>query len=179
MQIQVNKGLSDLPTILLSEVLPIQKKLKKLSESNYKKLKEAVIQKGFCFPVFLWQNEQKYHLLDGHQRQILFEREQWNVPVPYVLVDADSLTDAKEKLLLCTSQFGTITMDGLANFGVDLDWTWVEGFVNFDALPILDFMDLKNTENYELKQPEYERPKPNDKSNICKCPNCGHDFEPK
>lgn len=178
MQVHITQNLLKFPCILFAEVKPLQGKLKHISDTNYQKLKASIVEKGFCFPIFIWQHDSINYLIDGHQRQIVFEIEGWEIPVPYINIEADTIEEAKEKLLLCTSQYGTITPEGLSEFSIGLDWDWVSKSVSFDAIPIIDFFDLKNEENYELKQPEYEKPK-SDKSNTCKCPNCGHEFEPK
>lgn len=176
MQIQINEGLKQLKTLKMSELTPIQEELKQLSPTNYERLKNLILQKGFCFPMYIWVYENKYYILDGHQRQIIFLKEGWETPVPCVLIQADSFTDAKEKLLACTSQYGTITLDGLRDFADGLDWEWVENFINFDALPVLDFTDLKEPDNYDLKEPGYTKEAKEKPSNTCKCPNCGHEF---
>lgn len=177
MQIRINEGLSSLPTLKMSDLLPAQGELKTLSPTNYERLKESILQKGFCFPMFVWPFEGQNHILDGHQRQIVFEKEGWaETPVPCVLVQADSWDDAKQKLLLCTSQYGTITPEGLRDFVDGMDWDWVDNFINFDAIPILDFSDLKDPDNYDLKEPEYQKEQKQKAANTCKCPNCGHEF---
>ena len=178
MQIHINEGLKHLKALSMSDLTPVQDDLKTLSPANYERLKSAILQKGFCFPMFVWPFEGKNYILDGHQRQAVFEKEGWNTPVPCVFIEADSLKDAKEKLLICTSQYGTVTMDGLRDFVDGMDWDWVDSFINFDALPVLDFGDLKDPDNYELKQPEYTKEAKQKPDNACKCPNCGHEFEP-
>lgn len=178
MQISVNSGLGHLPSVKMGDLLPSQNNLKTLSPNNYERLKKSILQKGFCFPMFVWKFEGKNYILDGHQRQIVFLQEGWQTPVPCVFIDAESQEDAKEKLLLCTSQYGSISLDGLRDFVDGLDWDWVDDMVNFDAIPVLDFSDLKDPDNYDLKQPEYQKEKKEKSSETCKCPNCGHEFQP-
>ena len=178
MQIRVNEGLNHLKAIKMSDLTPSQKNLKTLSPNNYERLKKSILEKGFCFPMFIWPFEGKNYILDGHQRQIVFLQEEWQMPIPCVFIEADSHQDAKEKLLVCTSQYGTIALDGLRDFMYGLDWDWVDDMVNFDAIPVLDFSDLKDPDNYDLKEPGYKKEVQEKSTETCKCPNCGHEFQP-
>lgn len=121
---------------------PLQGNLKLLTEDNYKKLKKSFTEKGLFVPMFVWQRGKEFLLLDGHGRERLFEKEKptfvvngkETTEVPCVVVHAKDLKDAKEKLLLITSQFQTMTQEGLDEFSFDLDDLWKKDTLNFDAL---------------------------------------------
>jgi hypothetical protein len=130
-----------LPVIEISKLKPLQGDLKELTEKNYAKLKASLEKYGFFVPVFTWNG----YLLDGHGRQRVMTREGWgDTKVPYVNIEAKTEEEAKEKLLHITSQYQTITVEGLDSFmpswhGLDLQFDNVrfemptlppEGFVN-------------------------------------------------
>lgn len=106
-----------LPVASITEFSATQGDLKFLSEENYIKLKERIEARGFNMPLIAWRDpEGVKHLLDGHQRKHVLETEGWFEPVPYLLIDADSLEQAAEILLEITSQYGTITQEGIDEF---------------------------------------------------------------
>lgn len=119
----------------LADLEIIQGELKELSEEAYVKLRKRIEKKGFDAPLFVWGRK----VLDGTQRKRVLERmieEGWTLPggrVPVCEIEADSLEDAKDRLLGYVSQFGRLTGDGLYEF--------VSGM---DALPDLDLLDLPN-----------------------------------
>jgi DNA modification methylase len=137
---RISEKLSNLPTLQLGELTELQGELKDLLKNNYAKLKSQIEKKGFRIPVFVWVNPETNEnlLLDGTQRRRLLIKE--NMPLdtllPVVYIEASSLEDAKETLLAITSQYGTITQEGLDTFAFDLDALYLEEMVHFDALRI-------------------------------------------
>ena len=107
-------------TLPIDALQALQGELKKLTRANRDKLMGSICEKGFIAPFFIWDDAGDYRLLDGHQRlkTLNFMREKgWQIPsLPVVLIEADSETDAKEKLLLITSQYGEFTLDGFEQF---------------------------------------------------------------
>lgn len=126
-----------LPTASMSEFHATQGDLKFLSEDNYKKLKNRIEKRGFIDPVTVWVDEegQKW-LLDGHQRKHVLETEGWNQPIPYLVIEAESKAEAAQILLEITSQYGTITQEGIDEFiaTFELPEMDVRGSTNFDAI---------------------------------------------
>lgn len=108
---------NNLPVLPIADLLPTQGNLKDLTETNYKKLKSTIENRGFSYPVYIWENEDglKY-LLDGHQRQRVLTTEGWNEPIPYLKVPADNIQEAMARLLEITSQYATITQEGIDEF---------------------------------------------------------------
>lgn len=142
------------------QLKPIQGNLKDLSEVNYKRLKKSFEEKGLFVPLFVWEHEGQFKLLDGHGREKLFQKEGAvfvdekgieTHDVPCLIVQADSLQDAKEKILIISSQYQSITQDGFKLFTQDLNFDWVASATNFDA-----FGDLaqKLKPKINLKDPE-------------------------
>lgn len=126
-----------LPTAPITEFEASQGELKYLSKSNYTKLKKAIEKNGFDIPLVAWVDDtgQKW-LLDGHQRQHVLTTEGWNEPVPYITLDAPDMNAAMARLLQITSQYGTITQEGIDNFIATYELPEVEVFelTNFDGI---------------------------------------------
>lgn len=108
---------NNLPTIPIADLLPTQGELKDLTEKNYNKLKNVILRRGFSYPVYVWEDKEGLlHLLDGHQRQRVLTTEGWNEPIPYLKVPAKDLQEAMARLLEITSQYATITQEGIDEF---------------------------------------------------------------
>lgn len=140
---KIKIGEMTLKNIDYRKLVPLQGELKILKKDNYKRLQKSFKEKGLFVPMFVWGHEGKFKLLDGHGRERLFENEQAvfvdskgkeTYEVPCIVVEAKSLKDAKEKLLIITSQYQTITQEGIDEFGFDLDDSWLADTINFDAL---------------------------------------------
>ena len=99
---------------------PFQGHLKILTEENLEKLKKSIIKYGFTVPAFIWQSGKKKYILDAHQRALALESlesDGYTIPdIPIVYIKAKNKTEAKEKLLHITSQYGTFDKDGLEDF---------------------------------------------------------------
>ena len=105
---------NNLPVIPIADLLPTQGELKDLTEANYNKLKNNIIRRGFIDPVSVWEDSKGLkHLLNGHQRQRVLTKEHWNEPIPYFNIPAKDLQEAAAIVLELTSQYGTITQEGL------------------------------------------------------------------
>ena len=134
MSITIAPELKNLPFYQLGDLLELQGDLKDLTERNAAKLRRSIAKHGLFVPFFVWpaQDGNKY-ILDGHQRKrTLVKDGHGALPVPCVLVHADTLQEAKEKLLVISSQYGKITQDGYDEFTFDLPD--IGDIVNFDAL---------------------------------------------
>ena len=107
-------------TRLLSELADFQGNLKKLTKDNAAKLKKEILELGFSEPVSVWEHDGSCFILNGHQRVAvlkLLEGEGYAVPpVPVSLVEADSLNQAKRKVLALTSQYGQMSVEGLGEY---------------------------------------------------------------
>lgn len=160
MNIQIH-NLSALPTIDYRTVSPLQGDLKDLSEKNADKLKRVLQKRGFTTPLFLWQDEKAglHYLVDGHQRhRIMMQHDMndhGNYKVPYVLIPAKDIKEAKEQLLEITSQYGHMTVDGLDEYAADLDLSELD--VSFEGIDLDKLTALDNLEDEEPE--EAEKPK--------------------
>lgn len=129
--------LSDLPHVPVSALAPFQGELKELTTREYNKLKKSLMENGVIVPFFVWQRNGTGYILDGHQRERVFQREGWELDVPVIYIDAEDEQDAKQKLLVISSQYGRVTQEGWDEFTFDLDDDWLAETVQFDALPLV------------------------------------------
>lgn len=131
--------------IPVDQLKPFQGELKKLSEENFNKLRNEIIEDGFNFAPHVWKTDGGYFILDGHQRIYVLsqlKKQGYQVgDVPCNIVEADSIEDAKRKVLQAVSQYGKLTNEGYLEFTHDLDLD----FTNFD-LPDFTPPDLPDLE---------------------------------
>ena len=139
-----------LPVAPMSELQATQGDLKFLSKDNYYKLKKTIEKHGFDVPVTVWVDSQgDKWLLDGHQRKHVLETEGWNEPIPYLIIKAPNMQEAAERLLEITSQYGTITQEGLDEY-----------IAKFE-LPDMEIKELTNFDGifeFPMMSPEPEQP---------------------
>ena len=163
MQVKINNP-NNLPTIDYRKLQPLQGDLKDLTDANYDKLKRVLKKRGFTAPVFVWRDGETLYLMDGHQRQRVMVKEdvndKGNYEVPFVVIEAKNIKDAKAQLLEITSQYGTITQEGLDQFiaEAELPEGEVLEVVNFDALSF----SKKPVEETDVE--EDEAPEPEEKA---------------
>lgn len=135
-------------TVELDELNDLQGNLKDLSEENYVRLRNSMVEFGFSFPVFMWVDETgKKWIVDAHQRKrvLLKMREEGIVipPLPADIIHAKDKIEAKKKLLLHESHYGKLTQEGYDEF-------FVESGFEFKEDEISDFLDLPDI----FKEPE-------------------------
>lgn len=162
---------NDLPTISIIDLLPTQGDLKDLTDKNYQKLKNTIEKRGFSVPVYIWEDDQGIkHLLDGHQRRRVLETEGWTEPIPYLKIPAENLQEAMARLLEITSQYGTITQEGIDEFIARYKLPEMEIYqaVTFDAI---------STDMPDFSEDDEENQGKLDERKKITCPECGHEFE--
>ena len=110
--------------INIEDVKGIQGNLKTINRKNLEKLKGRILKHGFNVPYHVWIHDGHHFLLDGHQRtRALLELQAQGYavpPLPYDVIEAKDLQDAKDKLLGISSQYGEFTMEGLREFTMDM-----------------------------------------------------------
>lgn len=160
-------------TVQLSELHDLQGNFKDLTEDNYVKLRNSMVEFGFSFPIFYWQDEQgtKY-IVDAHQRVrtlTKMQEEGWTIPpLPADPIYADSKIQAKEKLLLLNSQYGKITQEGWDEFTADLPMTDIEDLLEIPGL----YEPGEETNTTASSSTDTEEKK-------VTCPNCQTVFSPQ
>jgi len=149
---------NNLPTIPIADLLATQGDLKDLTEANYKKLKNTIERRGFSYPVYVWEDDKNIlHLLDGHQRQRVLTTEGWNEPIPYLKVPAENLQEAMARLLEITSQYATITQEGIDEFIAKYELNEAEVYeaTSFDAIHNYTLDDAMG-DDFELPEGDKE-----------------------
>jgi hypothetical protein len=111
------------PTIDWHSCNVIQGNLK--SEEDLNKLEFSLIKRGIVFPFFLWvRDKDDCAIIDGSRRTKVLEsleKKGYKIdPLPYVPIEANSFDDAKAKILLASSIFGTPTKSGFLTFANDI-----------------------------------------------------------
>jgi len=141
-------------TLPLDRLKEFQGNIKKISKENREKLMKSILNNGFIAPLFVWDNQGEWSLLDGHQRlaTLIYMRQKgYNIPdLPVAIVDADNEEDAKVKLLHITSQYGEFNVDELREFidNIDLDYENTFRFTDGE-------IDIKlNSEEEEIEEDE-------------------------
>ena len=123
------------------QITPLQGRLKKRTPEQLEKICRSVIKHGWAFPEYIWKGEGKNYCLDGHGRQEaipLLQENGYIIPeIPVVYIQAKNKEEAKELLLKCISQFGTVTEEGITEF-IDFN----VDFIDFE-IPNISFDNLK------------------------------------
>lgn len=134
-----------------SDVLPISKltyfqgDLKDLSEENYTKLRNQIVENGFKFPFFVWKHRRKNYLIDGHQRYrtlLRLEEDGYKIPdLPVCVVKAKDIEEAKQAVLAATSQYGELNKEGFKTFIKGLDAQEVFEYTTFRGFDTSSFFN--------------------------------------
>ena len=136
-------------TIELHQLTEFQGELKERSVGDIEKIIKSIRKHGFSFPFFVWKNDGKNNVIDGHGRlkalqQMAAAGEE--IPaLPCVYISAKNEAEAKEKLLKLNSQYGHMTAESVAAFLGDIK-------IDFDELALPDgVLDLGKLEPEETK----------------------------
>lgn len=160
----------------IDKIHDFQGNLKTLSRKNFDKLKNEIVTTGFRFAPHVWQDpeDQKYYLIDGHQRlrviRHLVEKEGYflnNLPV--VPIEAASLEDAKRAVLQATSEFGIMDNESLYEFMEvsGLPITMIDNF-RLPDINLTEFKDSFGASNGEDNIPQMQS---------IQCPKCGEKID--
>jgi hypothetical protein len=147
---------NEIKSEILSQKLIDWKKLNFIQETNFKELKtksfnkliESIKENGFICPFYVWDDGKKIWCLDGYHRKLTMQhliREGFSIPdkLPAVFINCRDKKHASSLVLVYSSIFARITMEGLSEFIVVND---------------LSFPDLKSTIDIpELNINEFER----------------------
>jgi hypothetical protein len=167
----------------ISELNPFQDDLKDLTNENAEKFKAELIHHGFSEPISVWRNQEKWFVLNGHQRLktlSLMRAEGWKVPsVPCSIIEASSESEAKEKVLALASQYGEVTNHGLLSYiqNNQINLSYLENIrlpeINLDSFKQVSFIANNNSDKSqsetEVKESLYNNLEH-------ECPKCGFQF---
>ncbi len=182
----VVQGALSLP---LSDLQPLQGNLKDLSDENKAKLRNEIIETGFAFTPHVWldPSDNKYYLLDGHQRTSVLKSladDGYAIPpIPVSIIEANSRQEAMRRILQASSQYGEMTAQGLYDFVIKNDFQFDDVKSAFD-FPNIDMEKFSNFFETPIDDGDEEAPKNGSKelseesfSHLQHtCPKCGFEF---
>lgn len=130
----------------IESLTPIQGDLKSLSEGDYTKLRQEILDTGFAFPIYVWRSpEGVNYIVAGHQRHRTLTKmkaDGHEVPaIPVVYIEADSMKQAKRRVLQDVSQYGQVEGSGLHEFmiGAEMDFPELEESFRFPEIDLDSF----------------------------------------
>lgn len=163
---------NNLPVIDYKKLIPLQKDLKILSEQSKEKLKKSLLKYGFRFPFFVWKNNGKIYINDGHSRcKVLaeLENEGENIPkLPYIEISAKDKKQAAELLLQLNSKYGEITESGFINFIESMD---IKNIIDNIVIPEININNLIDLNDKKIDEKEIDILETKNK-----CPRCGYEW---
>jgi len=165
----------------IDDLEEFQGNLKDLTEENYNRLKNEILADGFAAPPFVWKNPKgQYCILDAHQRKrVLVKMREAGIKIPKINcieIAAKDRNHAKRLVLAYTSQYGTMTKQGLYEFLNTSDISFADAVAIF-RFPEIDFGNMA-LENNEGLSHDMEKNQDEKKKNYTKmqCPSCGYEF---
>lgn len=127
----------------VSDLKEFQGDFKKLSKKQFEKLKLSIQNNGFIQPFFVWQKENNFFILDGHQRKkAIIDLYGNDLQVDCLQVEAESELEAKKFVIFYSSSYGEFTKESFFNFADGL---------SFDDLESFQFPGFSFSENDFLK----------------------------
>lgn len=105
----------------IEQLKEFQGELKSLSEKAFNQLKNEILETGFAFPIHVWRNTAGVNfIIGGHQRHrvlLKLKEEGYAITeVPVVYIEADTVEEAKRRVLQDVAQYGQIEGQGLYQF---------------------------------------------------------------
>lgn len=166
-------------TVSLDDLTDLQGNLKTLSEKDYVKLRNSIIEFGFSFPIFYWEDARGVKwIIDSHQRcRVLRKMKAEGYVIPPLPADpifAKDKVEAKKKLLLVSARYGKITESGMFDYvteeGYEIPFEEVQDYLTY---PEADYSPEKKEDKQEEEQKQVSA-----KDEEVICPNCGNHFTP-
>lgn len=173
--------MSDLPTleikcegtftVSLDDITELQGNLKDLTEENYVRLRNSMTKYGFSFPLFIWESpEGTKFIVDAHQRVRTLRKmrsEGFDIPqLPAVRIQAKDRVEAKKKLLLLNSRYGTITREGFDEFIDEVGFEVPDDIEDLLVIPEIEIREQEDKTNANENTDLHE----------AVCPSCGTKF---
>ena len=150
----------------IEALTPFQGELKKMSKKNRDKFRTIIIEKGFSFPMAVWDQGGKIFIIDGHQRLEVLKglaAEGYEIPdVQCAFLEIKDVAEAKEMVSSGVSVFGSFTASGFQDF---FEGTNIE----FEKYR---FQGLKFKTSRADKDVEIDRATLHTRKR--ECPECGH-----
>lgn len=166
MQLKVSKALDNLPRLDYRNLLELQGNLKSLSDADAERLRvnlfgngKDIAPNGFIVPFFVWfePKTNKPYIVDGHQRlRVLKLADAQPYELPYIEIQAATKKEAKQKVLLISSQYGKVSREGFEEFSLDLnlDISWLDSTTTFASFAMPELADEEFSDS-EFSEEEY------------------------
>lgn len=104
----------------IDQLTPLQGGLKTLTDENFNKLRQSLIDEGFQFTVHVWESGNVIYIIDGHQRVHVMKQLRkagWEIPrINCAFVKAATYHEAKKLVLYSISQYGKVDQAGWDEF---------------------------------------------------------------
>jgi len=127
----------------LAELTEFQGNLIKRTDKDIENLKARLLEVGFSYPFFIWQNNEINYCFDvyGYIPALKsLEEDGYELPeeFPVVFIYADDEIEAKKKLLQAASSYGVITQTGLTELtdGMEIkleDMKFTDTYIDFSG----------------------------------------------
>lgn len=150
--------------------------LKEGERPNIDKLINAIVNKRFNFPFYLWAEHQ--YIVDGAGRFAALtemEKRGYDIPkLPVCTINADNFQQAKMLVLQASSEFGKVTQESFAAFAEDLDFDDFKDEVHFPDIVMTWQDDEFINQNSQGGAKELSEESFADYEN--QCPKCGFEW---
>jgi len=154
----------------LNQLHELQGELKSLSEENYAKLKQSILEHGFHTPIAVWDDGDKLWIVDGHQRKrtlLCMEQEGFHLPnIPVIRIRAFSLQEAAQILLTMVSVYGKVQSQGLYEY---------QNTYQIDVKVLEQRYDLPNLDMEKYRVEYFDDPKRSASTDEDEVPEVKHD----
>jgi len=136
------------------ELIDLQDRLKERTEGDIKNATDSILKHGWSFPFFVWIHKETKYILDGHRRKEALQRiEARGITVPLLpaaYIHAESMKEARIKLLILNARYGALTEAGYKLFTKDMSSVELEGVtIKFDVPRQIKVDATDYTENRE------------------------------
>lgn len=147
------------------------------------KLKNSIVNDGFCFPMYVWAGHR--YVIDGNGRNLALnelQNEGYEIcDIPIVEIQAETKNEAKQRVLQASSTHGQVSQLSFTQFTADMNIADISDKINFDNIDF-NLNDNFNYENANLPESNETESSPEDFDNIephklsHTCPKCGFEF---
>lgn len=122
----------------------------KSTNRDITKLKNSIVNDGFCFPVYIWSGHR--YVIDGNGRNLALselEKEGYKVcDIPVVEIEAETKQEAKLRVLQVSSTHGEVSQESFNSFTAEMNMDLIKDSINFDNI------DYDFSEDYSLDDQE-------------------------
>lgn len=159
----------------LRSLYEVQGDLKELESESLEKLKSSIVSLGFIAPFFVWLDDGRYNIVDGHQRKIALmslQADGYKIPrLPCVQLFAESYDDARKKILAISSQYGDPSPENVSQW-IDELGDDIGSTIRMVATEISLDLDLNLGTGFD----DEDEPEKRGEGKIKTCPECGCQF---